>query len=438
MHEAILDYLGFITGLSPSRFFRLFWFFFLFDFSRYILWELLIVVHAVLRRKSRSVHYDLAHHKLRSDNPLVSVIVPGKNEGRHIPQLARSLRRQTWRHLEVIIVDDGSDDNTAEICRGLEQRGLIDLFLSNEIRGGKASAANLGMRFAKGKIVVHLDADSHLFVDAIENLLVPFYLDHSVGAVGGDIRVSNAHDTLPTALQAVEYSKSISIGRRVSSSLGILRIISGAFGAFRMDVLKRLKGWDVGPGLDGDITLKIRKLGFKVLYESNAVCFTHVPKTFKRLAKQRYRWDRSFVRFRLRKHRDLLTPQANFRFFNFLTVVDNTFYNFILNANWWIYFFDMVTNYSSIIWHVFLTNYLLYILSNVIQYTVTLVLAPNRVIRRMGYPMLVYLPLMPLYMGFFLRVIRTYAHINELVWRRSYEDKWNPWKVSRQVLSRKT
>jgi biofilm PGA synthesis N-glycosyltransferase PgaC len=71
--------------------------------------------------------------------------------------------------------------------------------------------------------------------------------------------------------------------------------VSGAFGAFTKDALDRVGGWDIGPGLDGDITVKLRKLGYKIVFEPDAVCQTNVPNTFKKLVKQRLRWDKSIV-----------------------------------------------------------------------------------------------------------------------------------------------
>ena len=100
----------------------------------------------------------------------------------------------------------------------------------------------------------------------------------------------------------------------VVSKLGLYKIVSGAFGAFPKQLLMRLGGWDIGPGLDGDITVKIRKLRYKVLFEENALCLTHVPVTWKALTKQRRRWSRSLVRFRIRKHKDVWFPDRNFSY----------------------------------------------------------------------------------------------------------------------------
>jgi len=433
MYSFLSDIYNYFMNLSLARFIRLFWFFFIFDFLRYIVLEMIVITLDLLKKHSKKEDYSTAKNKLDIDQPLISVLVPGKNEGKHIPELARSLHNQSYQNLEIIIVDDGSDDDTPLICRDLLRKGRIDKFFRNEVRGGKASAANLALRYATGKYIVHLDADSHLYEDAIEKLIIPFYLDGKIGAVGGDIRINNIDDSLAAALQCIEYNKTISVGRRMTSHLGILRIISGAFGAFRADVLKRLGGWDIGPGLDGDLTVKYRKLGYNVYFEPQAVCFTNSPTSFKKLAKQRYRWNRSMVRFRFRKHRDTYFPHANFSLLNLFSFLDNIIFNFVLNINWWIYIFDILFTYNYMFKYIFGINYFLYIMSNYLQFGVNLLLAPNKKVRQRELKLLIYIPIMPFYTGLYLRVVRSYAYFMELFFKKSYEDKWNPWKVSRKA-----
>lgn len=421
--------IAFVQGLDGWEFIFYFWPFFLFDLTRYVSLDLIFIPRYMLRKRALATLHRRARSRLFRERPLVSVIVPGKNEGRHIPALAESLARQTYRNLELVIVDDGSDDNTPHICRKLVSEGKITRFIRNEVRGGKASAANTAYLHSRGKYIVHLDADSHLHIDAIENILLPFFLDPGLGAVGGDIRVSNIETSLATELQTIEYMKSLSTGRTVGSELGILRIISGAFGAFRRDVLDQIGGWDVGPGLDGDLTVKIRKLGYRVTHQPEAACYTNVPDSFLKLARQRYRWDRSLVRFRMRKHRDILLPSASFRFKNFLSSFENITYNFVLDIKWFIYVVQITLFYPHQFAMIFVINYTLYLMANVIEFSVAVALL-RRTLRRQEILLFIYLPLMPLYMGFYIRGVRTYAYLMELIHGASYRDRWNPWKVS--------
>ena len=151
---------------------------------RYYLLEIIICISYKMHWRTRMRNNAVARMLLFTERPLVSIIVPGKNEGQHIYALVKSLREQTYQNYEVIVIDDGSDDATPLFCRDLERNGYIDKFLRMSVRGGKASAANAGLRLSKGKYIVHLDADSSLDRDAIEKILIPFYLDPKVKGVG--------------------------------------------------------------------------------------------------------------------------------------------------------------------------------------------------------------------------------------------------------------
>jgi len=344
-HESftyVQSFLHFVYYLDSEKILHYFWAFLVIDMPRYVLLDLLVLFVYIPMRGKRKRRNAVARKQLFKERPLISVIVPGKNEGKHIPQLAESMRHQTYSKVELIIVDDGSDDDTPLICNRLKKKGLIDHFIRNEERGGKASAANTALVYATGRFIIHLDADAHINNDAVERIILPFFVDPSIGIVGGDVRVRNDTDSITTRLQAIEYMKGISVGRTIASMLGVLRVVSGAFGAFRADVLHELKGWDVGPGLDGDITLKFRNLGWRVYHEPAAICYTHVPDTPRKLAKQRVRWDRSIVRFRVRKHLDIMKISKNFRALDFVAVAENIFSNIILNCLWWFYIFQIV------------------------------------------------------------------------------------------------
>lgn len=420
----------FFINLDTWQLLGYFWPFFMLDMVRYVLIEGVVLLYYLPKRKREAPRYKAARKLLFEEKPLISIIVPGKNEGGHIPRLVRTLREQTYPFFELIVVDDGSDDDTPEICRELERQGMIDCFIRNDIRGGKASAANTALQFARGRYIVHVDADSHMAPDALETIVLPFLMDPDVGCVGGDVRVANYSDSFATQTQGLEYIKSITVSRTISSQLGILRIVSGAYGAFRKDVLNKIHGWDVGPGLDGDITLKIRKLGYKVVHEPASICYTNVPKSFWRLTKQRYRWDKSMIRFRVRKHRDILLPSAEFKWSNFISVVDNLFFNLFLDIKWFIYFFQIVQLSSSYIAFLLILNYIFYFMANIVQWLFAIAMQRS-LGQKPNYQSIMFVPLMPLYTGTYLRLVRTFSYVMELLHKRSYFDKWNPWKVSK-------
>jgi len=434
MFELMDGYVTFLTSKGLDGLVIMCWHFFVFEFSKYIVLFFVIFTYYYFKKSETDELKEWAKGQLYREYPLISVIVPGKNEGPNIYKLAMSLKEQTYKNYELIIVDDGSDDDTAKIGIDLLNRKLIDRFISNPDRGGKASAANAALKFSHGKYIVHLDADSHLKYNSIEEILLPFYMYENIGAVGGDVRVNNVEDSVTSALQGIEYLKSITVGRFVADKMDVMRLISGAYGAFRMDVLQRLGGWDVGPGLDGDITLKIRKLGYTVVFAMDAICYTNAPTKFKALAKQRFRWDRSIIRFRFRKHLNILLNK-NFKLPLKMAIVDNVVYNALFDIFWVIYIYFVVTAYTANIGAVLLTNYLLYVLDNYIKFGL-IILFLGDTFRKKDFYGVLYLPLIPLYTGIFLRLVRIYAHAMEYMFKVSYYDRWNPWKVSKVVKNK--
>ncbi len=418
---------GFSRNITWQVMFTTYWFLTFVEFPRYYLLEIFVVCWRKLTYRRIQRRRDNARYRLFAEKPLVSILVPGKNEGPHIYNLARSLREQTYTNYEIIIVDDGSDDNTPLICADLQRAGYIDRFLRTDVRGGKASAANFGLRFARGRYIVHLDADTSLDRDAIENILLPFYSENDVRAVGGAVKVRNADETICTSLQALEYLKTIQVGRMVTNSVGILHIISGAFGAFDRDTLLEVGGWDIGPGLDGDITQKIRKAGYRISFAENAIAMTHVPTSWRALYRQRQRWSKSLVRFRLRKHRDILLPYGNFSFTNLISNLEGIMYDFVFNFIWVVYFILLILEHPDRIAEIFAVGYIIRFLFNLVAFSIIMLVSERASEEK---HLIKYVPLSTFYTGYFLRLARLTAHIKEIFFFSSYKDQWNPSKTS--------
>jgi len=427
MKEHLPEYINYWQEAGLGKFIRIFWYFVFFELTRYVMIDYVIAFFQFFKLKTNKRNWALARQQLFLENPLVSIIIPGKNEGKHLYKLTKSLAEQTYQNFELIIVDDGSDDDTPIIGKNLEQRGLIDLFLRNDMRGGKASGANMALTFTKGKYIVHLDADCSFDRDAIENVLIPFYLDEKIGAVGGNVKVRNDKDGLCQTLQSIEYLKTVSVGRIVTSHLGIYKIISGAFGAFKTEPLKALGGWDIGPGLDGDITVKFRKSGYRIYFSPTAICLTSVPIKFKILTKQRLRWDKSIIRFRVRKHNNIFLPQANFKWGSFFALAENIFYNVVLDITWWIYILHLIFTYSSQLDMIIAMNFTLYIVFSYVQMLSIFIFSERK---KEELRLWKFVWMMPFYTGTYLRLIRTIAYVKEFVFKDSYNDPWNPYKSS--------
>lgn len=423
---------GFTRNISWRVLLNTYWFLFFVEFPRYYLLEIAVTCWYKLRYKKRRKDREVARMQLYMENPLITILAPGKNEGKNIYKLVRSLREQTYSNYEIIIVDDGSDDDTPLICKDLEKAGYIDLFLRADSRGGKASAANLGAYYARGKYIVHLDADSSLDRDALEKILIPFYLDPRIKAVGGAVKVRNAHDSICTAMQALEYLKTIQVGRMVTSKLGLYHIISGAFGAFDVSVLKQVGYWDIGPGLDGDITQKIRKAGHKVCFAEDAICMTNVPVRWDVLFKQRQRWSKSLVRFRLRKHADILLPTKNFSFSNMISNMENIVYDFIFNYIWFVYIVSLIFMHPNRLVEIFAIGYIIRMLFGYIGFIIIQWVSERPREERW---LAGYVPLSTFYTGYFLRFARLSAHTKEIFNFSSYKDPWNPRKTSEVAQS---
>lgn len=424
------DIFSFLTTLNLKELTRTFWYIFYFEFIRYIVLDVFVIVTNVLYPKHSAKAIENARRQLHKENALVSIIVPGKNEGKHIYTLIRSLDYQTYKNFELIVIDDGSDDNTAEYCQSFVKSGKIKTFIRNEIRGGKASAANHGAKIAKGKYIIHLDADSSMAPDALEEILMPFYLDVRTGAVGGNVMARNYDKNSVTLLQAQEYVRTIMLSRIVSDRLGIYRTVSGAFGAFRADILERIGYWDIGPGLDGDITMKIRKLHLKVHFAEKAICRTNVPENLWALTKQRLRWNKSIVRFRVIKHFDVFIPNKNFSFSNMQSSFENIFFNIIVLGLWWIYVIQMIYINPALLIYAFTLKLMIYgslkILKNLL---ISYLLDHNEYVVPKFWSLL---PLMLLYDGVYMKLVRTFSYILE-TFEHSYKDPWNPEKTSKQA-----
>lgn len=417
----------FSSNFAWSGLVATFWFLLFVEFPRYYLLDVIVAIHYGATFRSRHNRNMQARYRLYLEKPLVTILAPGKNEGEHIYKLVSTLREQTYDNYEIIIIDDGSDDTTPQIGQDLQRSGHIDKFFRMTERGGKASAANYGVAHAKGKYIIHLDADSSLDRDAIEKILLPFYYDRKIKAVGGCVKVRNADASLCASMQALEYLRSIQVGRMVTNKLGLYHIISGAFGAFDTEILREVGGWDIGPGLDGDITQKFRKAGYKVHFAEDAICMTNVPEKWYALFRQRKRWSKSLVRFRIRKHKDILWSNRNFSFLNMLSNAENILYDCIFNYVWLFYMITLVFANTDRLMEILVVGWIIRFSFSVVAFIVMQCISERAAEeRKLGS----FLMFHTFYMGYFMRLVRLIGHTEELFFYTSYRDNWNPRKTS--------
>jgi len=282
------------------------------------------------------------YHKSQEDKPgepliypSLTILVPAYNEEKCIARTVETLLEAYYpEKKEIIVVDDGSTDRTYEIARSYAWRGVKVLHRPN---GGKAAALNYGQLFARGEVVVTVDADSIIGRRALVEL-VKMFQDLRVNAVCGNVKVLNRTNLL-TKCQALEYIISINVVRRALDALGTVTVVPGVLGAFRRRVIR-------GGGLydkdtlteDFDITVKTLKQGSVVQASSHALAYTEAPESLGDLIKQRLRWYRGNFQT-LSKHKDaFVNPRFGFLHslsfpFMLLSIVFIPFADFIVIAS---------------------------------------------------------------------------------------------------------
>ncbi|MCX6695331.1 MAG: glycosyltransferase [Candidatus Altiarchaeota archaeon] len=232
--------------------------------------------------------------------PSLSMILPAHNEENVIEKsLLGGLNSDYPSEKEVIVVDDGSTDKTAEIVRRImSSDGRVKLLTVSH--GGKANAINTGLSQAKGEIVVVVDADSELDSKALLELVRPFS-DERVGAVSGVIR-ARMNDNVLVWYQDLEYMMS-STWRLLCDKLDATYLLPG-FTAFRRKALLDVGGFSTDTlAEDFDIGLRVKKAGYRMVM-SDAVMYTQVPQDLKSLVRQRVRWSRGTIQV-VKKHSDV-------------------------------------------------------------------------------------------------------------------------------------
>jgi cellulose synthase/poly-beta-1,6-N-acetylglucosamine synthase-like glycosyltransferase/spore germination protein YaaH/peptidoglycan/xylan/chitin deacetylase (PgdA/CDA1 family) len=219
---------------------------------------------------------------------MVSVLIPCFNEEKVIVASVRRILATHWDKLEVLVLDDGSKDATAQVVR----EAFADeprVTLRSYENGGKARALNKGLLEAKGDIIVALDADTLFPPDTIPQL-VRWFTDPKVGAVAGNALVGNRRNLL-TRWQALEYVTAQNLERRALAALGAVTVVPGAVGAWRKSALDALGGYPADTlAEDQDLTLAIQRAGWNVEFDPQARAYTEAPETVSGLLKQRFRW----------------------------------------------------------------------------------------------------------------------------------------------------
>ena len=285
-------------------------------------------------------------------SPSITIIAPAYNESLNVVENVRSLLSNHYVNYNVIIVNDGSKDDSLEKLIEAYDLEKIDYLINEKIKtkplrsgvyksknpafeklmvvdkenGGKADALNMGLNISTSKYVACIDADCLLLEDALQKMIKPFLevTDTKVIATGGVIRIANScvirsgkliDINLPKNLlvqsQILEYLRAFLLGRMAWSRLNGLLVISGAFGVFDKKIAIEVGGYDTNTvGEDMEIIVRMRRYmeeqgrKYKVSYIPDPLCWTEAPDNYKIFISQRNRWTRGTIET-LRKHRKI-------------------------------------------------------------------------------------------------------------------------------------
>jgi cellulose synthase/poly-beta-1,6-N-acetylglucosamine synthase-like glycosyltransferase len=327
----------------------------LFLFGSYLLLGIFsaMALRKYLRKNSYINYNSLVTSPL---SPRVSIIAPAYNESMNIIDNVRTLLSLYYNNFEIIIVNDGSTDDTFEKIRDVYSLVKVNYFFDYRIpcerirgvyksedpsfnrltvidknNGGKADSLNAGINISRSPLVVSIDADSIIEPDSILKLVKPFLeeKDRRVIGTGGVIRIVNSCDVekghirkinLPEKilprLQVLEYTRAFLLGRMAWSHLDGLMLISGAMGMFDRDTVIRAGGYSTKTvGEDMELVLRMRRYmsevdeKYEVTYIPDPLCWTEVPSDLGSMRRQRTRWTRGLAESLITHRKIMFNPK---------------------------------------------------------------------------------------------------------------------------------
>ena len=252
--------------------------------------------------------------KALASYPAVTLLVSAYNEEASIQDTILSIERQRYPGpLEVLVIDDGSTDETAARVEALSYPWLT--LLRQPGNAGKSAALNRGLAFARHELIVTLDADSYLFADALAILVERYSADPlNTRAVAGTMLVRNSRRNWITKIQEWDYFHGIAASKRIQSLYQGTLVAQGAFSIYDARTLRDVGGWDDCVGEDIVLTWAILAAGWRVGHAERALCFTNAPDRLGQFIRQRQRWARGMIEAFRRHPRILLRPRLSTTF----------------------------------------------------------------------------------------------------------------------------
>jgi biofilm PGA synthesis N-glycosyltransferase PgaC len=253
--------------------------------------------------------------------PPVTILIAAFNETRHIGHTLRAVYSQTYAApVEIIVIDDGSTDNTAELAREVAEAPERPANMSVDVisrakNAGKSAALNLGLDYASHALIVTMDADTYPYRDALRNLVTNHISSPpNTRATAGTVLARNSRQNTLTRLQEWDYFQGISVVKRIQSLYQGTMVAQGAFSVYDYAALREVGGWPETVGEDIVLTWALNRQGYRVGYAENAFVFTNVPETLGRYFRQRRRWARGLMEAFRHHPSVLIKPRLNLPF----------------------------------------------------------------------------------------------------------------------------
>jgi len=257
---------------------------------------------------------------LESSLPGVSILIAAYNEEKTLPETFRGLAEQDYpAEVEVIVVDDGSTDDTLNYLRSLRKPCLEVITIPHQ---GKSAALNAGLEAVSHRVLVTIDADTFLHPQALRRIIARLMQSPEAAAVAGTVLAKNSRASHFTRLQEWDYFLGIGAVKRQQGMFRGTLVAQGAFSAFRTGVVRSARGWPDRIGEDIVLTWALLGEGHQVVHEPTAIAFTRVPETFRGFYRQRQRWARGMIEA-LKSHLGRVWRQR--RFASFFAALDLMF-----------------------------------------------------------------------------------------------------------------
>ena len=227
----------------------------------------------------------------------VTLLIAARNEGHSIFSVLQYLEKQDYNGpIHIIVIDNGSTDNTVEEVKRASQELNLSITIVEEKQPGKFLALNTGLSYVQTEYVMTLDADTLLTPSSIRHLVSRMKSSpNDVCAVAGSMLVRNSRTNLWTRVQEWEYFLAIASIKRLQGLYQGTLVAQGAFSLYKTEAVRAVGGWPDAIGEDIVLTWRLLHRGWRVYFEPLAVAFTDVPESVKQLARQRSRWARGMI-----------------------------------------------------------------------------------------------------------------------------------------------